>query len=284
MMNKRMKNRKKFSVVISVYKSDNPVFFDRALSSVTELQTVIPDDIVLVVDGPVSDELNEVIAKYEKKYNIFNVIRLEKNGGLGNALKIAVKNTKYELIARMDSDDISVSTRFEEQLKFFDMYPQIDIVGGNITEFIGEENNIVGSRIVPKSNEDIREYMKVRCAMNHVSVMYKKAAVQSAGGYQDWFCNEDYYLWIRMWLNGAVFANTGTTLVNVRVGEEMYKRRGGKEYFDSEKGLQNYMFKHGMINGKTYIVNIGKRVIVQKILPNKIRGWVFRTFARNREG
>ncbi|BCZ26079.1 glycosyl transferase [Claveliimonas bilis] len=279
-MNERMKNRKKFSVITSVYKSDNPVFFDRSLSSITELQTIIPDDIVLVVDGPISYELNEVIAKYEKKYDIFNVIRLEKNGGLGNALKIAVKNTKYELIARMDSDDVSVSTRFEEQLKFFEMYPQIDIVGGNITEFIGEESNIVGSRIVPKSNEDIREYMKVRCAMNHVSVMYKKTAVQSAGGYQDWFWNEDYYLWIRMWLNGAVFANTGTTLVNVRVGEEMYKRRGGKEYFDSEKGLQNYMLKHGMISGKTYIVNIGKRIIVQKILPNKLRGWVFRTFAR----
>lgn len=280
-MNKTMKNRKKFSVVTSVYKSDNPVFFDRALSSITELQTVIPDDIVLVVDGPVSDELNEVIAKYKKKYNIFNVIRLEENGGLGNALKIAVENTKYELIARMDSDDVSVSTRFEEQLRFFDMYPQIDIVGGNITEFIGEESNIVGSRIVPKTNKNIRENMKVRCAMNHVSVMYKKTAVQSAGGYQDWFWNEDYYLWIRMWLNGAVFANTGTTLVNVRVGEEMYKRRGGKEYFDSEKGLQNYMLKHGMINGKTYIVNMGKRVIVQKILPNRLRGWVFRTFARN---
>lgn len=280
-MNKRMMNSKKFSVATSVYKSDNPVFFDRALSSITELQTVIPDDIVLVVDGPVSDELNEVITKYEKKYNIFNVIRLEKNGGLGNALKIAVENTKYELIARMDSDDVSVSTRFEEQLRFFDMYPQIDIVGGNITEFIGEESNIVGSRIVPKSNKDIRENMKVRCAMNHVSVMYKKTAVQSAGGYQDWFWNEDYYLWIRMWLNGAVFANTGTTLVNVRVGEEMYKRRGGKEYFDSEKGLQNYMLKHGMINGKTYIVNIGKRVIVQKILPNRLRAWVFRTFARD---
>lgn len=276
-----MNERKRFSVVTSVYKSDNPVFFDRALSSITELQTVIPDEVVLVVDGPVSDELNEVIAKYEKKYHIFNVIRLEKNGGLGNALKIAVENTKYELIARMDSDDVSVSTRFEEQLRFFDMYPQIDIVGGNITEFIGEESNIVGTRIVPKSNEDIREYMKVRCAMNHVSVMYKKTAVQSAGGYQDWFWNEDYYLWIRMWLKGAVFANTGTTLVNVRVGDEMYKRRGGKEYFDSEKGLQNYMLKHGMINGKTYIMNMGKRVIVQKILPNRLRGWVFRTFARN---
>ena len=271
-----------FSVAMSVYKSDNPDFFDRALSSITDEQTIIPSEIVLVVDGPVSNEINNVINKYEKKYEIFNVIRLEQNGGLGNALKIAVKNATHELIARMDSDDVSVSTRFEEQLKYFEINPGIDIVGGDITEFIGEENNIVGKRSVPVSNDSIREYMKTRCAMNHVSVMYKKKSVESAGGYQDWFWNEDYYLWIRMWLNGAVFANTGSVLVNVRVGEEMYQRRGGSKYFESEKGLQDYMLKNKMINHSTYIKNVAKRLIIQKLMPNKLRGWVFRTFARKK--
>ena len=271
-----------FSVAMSVYKSDNPDFFDRALSSITDEQTIIPNEIVLVVDGPVSNEINNVINKYEKKYEIFNVIRLEQNGGLGNALKIAVKNATHELIARMDSDDVSVSTRFEEQLKYFEINPGIDIVGGDITEFIGEENNIVGKRSVPVSNDSIREYMKTRCAMNHVSVMYKKKSVESAEGYQDWFWNEDYYLWIRMWLNGAVFANTGSVLVNVRVGEEMYQRRGGSKYFESEKGLQDYMLKNKMINHSTYIKNVAKRLIIQKLMPNKLRGWVFRTFARKK--
>lgn len=271
-----------FSVAMSVYKSDNPDFFDRALSSITDEQTIKPNEIVLVVDGPVSNEINNVINKYEKKYEIFNVIRLEQNGGLGNALKIAVKNATHELIARMDSDDVSVSTRFEEQLKYFEINPGIDIVGGDITEFIGEENNIVGKRSVPVSNDSIREYMKTRCAMNHVSVMYKKKSVESAGGYQDWFWNEDYYLWIRMWLNGAVFANTGSVLVNVRVGEEMYQRRGGSKYFESEKGLQDYMLKNKMINHSTYIKNVAKRLIIQKLMPNKLRGWVFRTFARKK--
>lgn len=271
-----------FSVAMSVYKSDNPDFFDRALSSITDEQTIKPNEIVLVVDGPVSNEINNVINKYEKKYEVFNVIRLEQNGGLGNALKIAVENATHELIARMDSDDVSVSTRFEEQLKCFEINSEIDIVGGDITEFIGEENNIVGKRSVPLSNESIREYMKTRCAMNHVSVMYKKKAVESAGGYQDWFWNEDYYLWIRMWLNGAVFANTGSVLVNVRVGEEMYQRRGGSKYFESEKGLQDYMLKNKMINHSTYIKNVTKRLIIQKLMPNKLRGWVFRTFARKK--
>lgn len=272
-----------FSVAISVYKSDNPMCFDRALSSITDLQTIKPDEVVLVVDGPVSNDIDLVIKKYEDKYSFFNVIRLEKNGGLGNALKIAVENAKYNLIARMDSDDVSVNTRFEEQLSFFVNNPDIDIVGGDITEFIDKESNVVGKRSVPKSNLEIREYMKTRCAMNHVSVMYKKASVMDAGGYQDWFWNEDYYLWIRMWLNGAKFANTGTVLVNVRVGEEMYQRRGGAKYFNSEKGLQDYMLQHDMINYITYLNNVGKRFVVQKLLSNKIRGWVFRTFARKKE-
>lgn len=275
-----IKTHTPFSVAISVYKSDDPKFFDRALFSITEMQTIKPDEIVLVVDGPVCEELNRVIEKYERLYSIFHIIRLEKNGGLGNALKIAVENSKYDLIARMDSDDVSLPTRFEQQLRYFEEHPEVDIVGGDITEFIGDESNIVGKRVVPKSNEEIQEYMRRRCAFNHVSVMYKRNAVQGAGGYQDWFCNEDYYLWIRMWLNHAVFANTGSVLVNVRVGKEMYQRRGGWKYFKSEAKLQSFMVKKGVIRVPRYLVNVSERLILQVLMPNKVRGWVFRTFAR----
>ena len=118
--------------------------------------------------------------------------------------------------------------------------------------------------------------------MNHVTVMFKKTAVLSAGGYQDWFWNEDYYLWIRMQLNNAVFANTGTVLVNVRVGNDMYARRGGDDYFRSEVSLQKLMLENGMIKKSTYINNILKRFIVQKVLPNNIRAWVFKIFAREK--
>lgn len=275
-----IKTHTPFSVAISVYKSDDPKFFDRALFSITEMQTIKPDEIVLVVDGPVCEELNRVIEKYERLYSIFHIIRLEKNGGLGNALKIAVESSKYDLIARMDSDDVSLPTRFEQQLRYFEEHPEVDIVGGDITEFIGDESNIVGERVVPKSNEEIREYMRRRCAFNHMSVMYKRNAVQGAGGYQDWFCNEDYYLWIRMWLNHAVFANTGSILVNVRVGKEMYQRRGGWKYFKSEAKLQSFMLKKGVIRVPRYLVNVSERLILQVLMPNKVRGWVFRTFAR----
>lgn len=270
-----------FSVAMSVYYKDNAVFFDRALQSITERQTIKPTEIVLVCDGPLNKQLDAVIDKYRKQYPIFKILRFKDNRGLGNALKLAIENTSNEIVARMDSDDISVPDRFEQQLKFFSNHSEVDIVGGNITEFIGDETNIVGKRIVPTKDSEIKEYMKTRCAFNHVSVMYKKSAVQSAGGYLDWFWNEDYYLWIRMQLNNAVFANTGTVLVNVRVGEEMYQRRGGKKYFQSEYGLQKLMLDNKMISFPIFIGNVGKRVIIQRLLLNRIRGWVFRKFARD---
>ena len=269
-----------FSVTMSVYHKDNAAFFDRALQSITDDQSVKPSEIVLVCDGPLSDGLDSVIAKYQSKFPSIKLIRLSENKGLGNALRIALENSSYELIARMDSDDVSMPNRFEQQISFIKEHPEIDIVGGDITEFIGDENNIVGKRAVPINDSEIKEYMKKRCAFNHVSVMYKKTAVQAAGGYLDWFWNEDYYLWIRMQHNKATFANTGTVLVNVRVGEDMYQRRGGMKYFMSEYGLQKYMHNNGMIGLTTFLSNVTKRVVIQILLPNSIRAWVFKRFAR----
>lgn len=180
----------------------------------------------------------------------------------------------------MDSDDISVSDRFEQQLNIFIRNPHVDILGGNISEFIVNEHNIIGKRCVPCDDNDIREYMKKRCPMNHMSVMYKKTAVKKAGNYQDWFWNEDYYLWIRMMLNGATFANTGTVLVNVRVGQDMYARRGGDKYYKSEMEIQKLMLEKGMIDKQTYMINCGKRFLVQKLLSNRARAWVYKKFAR----
>ena len=157
-------NNRPFSVAMSVYNKDNADYLDRALQSITEQQTIMPTEIVLVCDGPLNEQLDSIIDKYGKEYPIFKVVRLEKNEGLGNALKLAVENASNELIARMDSDDVSVPDRFEQQLKYFSTHPKVDIVGGDITEFIGEESNIVGKRTVPIKNSEIKEYMKTRCA------------------------------------------------------------------------------------------------------------------------
>lgn len=273
-------DRIEFSVAISVYKNDDPLYFDRALNSIYFEQTVKPKEIVLIVDGPVPQDINSVISKYEDLTGVLRVIRLPVNKGLGNALRIAVEEASCDYIARMDSDDISLPDRFEAELSAFSADKDLDVVGGNISEFIGEENNIVAKRIVPKTDKEIKEYMKTRCPLNHVSVMYKKKSVLDSGNYLDLFWNEDYYLWIRMALKGAKMANTGKIAVNVRTGADMYKRRGGTKYFKSELFLQNLMLKEKMIGPFTYICNVMKRFVLQLVLPSSIRGWVFRTLAR----
>ena len=234
-----------------------------------------------MVDGPVPNELNEIICEYEKM-DIFKIVRFAENQGHGNARRAGLENCSNELVAIMDADDISEASRFEKQLREFENDFTLDIVGGNITEFVGEPNNIVGQRTVPQNDEDIKKYLKKRCPMNLVTVMYKKSSVNKVGGFIDWYCEEDYYLWIRMYLANMKFKNVPDDLVNVRVGKEMYQRRGGLKYFKSEKALQKYMRKNKVIGFGTYIINVTKRLIVQVLLPNKLRGWVFKKFARKR--
>lgn len=271
----------KFSVCTSIYKNDKPEYVRVALDSMLVNQSVKPDEIVLVQDGPVPYELSRLLLEYKDNYGeTLNVIKLEKNGGLGNALKLGVENAKYDLCARMDSDDICLLDRFEKQLKYLEDHPNCDIVGGQMTEFIGDPDNIVGKREVPLSNEDIYQYMKSRCALNHVTVMFRKASVLKVGNYQDWFWNEDYYLWVRMMMAGCKFANIPDVAVNVRSGADQYARRGGKRYFDSEIGIKKLMLKEGLISRPQYFINYVERFIIQLMLPNSVRGWVFRTFAR----
>lgn len=270
----------KFSVSMCVYERDNPVWFKVAVESILN-QTVMPDEVVLVVDGPVPSTLGEIIEEYEKS-DIFKVVWLKENVGHGNARRIGLENCSYELVALMDADDISAPFRFEKQLECFQKNSNLAIAGGNITEFVETPQNIVGRRTVPQKDSDIKEYMKIRCPMNQVTVMFKLDCVQSVGGYIDWFCEEDYYLWLRMHLAGMEFANIPEDLVNVRVGKEMYQRRGGIEYFRSEAKLQKFMLQKKIIGFGTYVSNVAKRLIVQVLLPNKIRGFVFKKFAREK--
>ena len=270
----------KFSVSMCVYGGDNSEWFQTAVESILN-QSLKPDEVVLVVDGSIPDELNEIVKIYERN-PIFNVIRLEKNQGHGNARRMGLDNCKNELVAIMDADDISKSDRFEKQIEEFKKNQSLDIVGGNISEFIDDEKNIVAERVVPADDAEIKAYMKKRCPMNLVSVMFKKTSVERVGGFIDWYCEEDYYLWLRMALAEMRFANVSDILVNVRVGKDMYKRRGGWKYYKSEAKLQKYMLKHKIINFPTYLSNKTKRFIVQVLMPNSLRGWVFKKFARGK--
>jgi len=270
-----------FSVCTSVYKNDKPEYVRTALDSLLVHQIVLPSEIVLVQDGPIPDKLSGLLKEYEKLYpKLMHLVRLEKNGGLGNALKIGVENAKCNIIARMDSDDICLPDRFKKQLSYLETHPECDIVGGQITEFVDSPDNIVGRREVPLTNDEIYKYMKSRCALNHVTIMFRKEAVLKSGNYQDWYWNEDYYLWVRMLANGCEFANIPDVLVNVRSGRDQYARRGGKKYFRSEYGIQKYMLEHEMLKWPQFMFNIIVRWCVQVAMPNWLRGWVFRTFFR----
>lgn len=275
-------NTPKFSVAMCVYGGDNPEWFELSVESILN-QTVKPNEVVLVVDGPVPQELDEIINKYSQRED-FKVIRFAENQGHGNARRESLKHCSNDLVALMDADDISLQNRFELQLAEFSKDNELSIVGGNITEFCGAQENIVGRRSVPCSDAQIKEYLKSRCPMNQVTVMFKKSHVDDVGGYIDWFCEEDYYLWIRMHLKGMKFANVPQVLCNVRVGEDMYRRRGGWKYFKSEAKLQKYMMDEKIIGFAKFIVNVAKRFIVQVMLPNSIRGWVFKKFAREQDG
>lgn len=270
---------KMFSVCMSVYHGDNAVFFKEAIDSLYA-QTRLPDEIVLVVDGPVGEDIDKVIVDFESQHETFRVVRLEKNSGHAIARQTGLDAAQYEYIAIMDSDDIAVLNRFEKQMAYIEAHPEVDALGGQIDEFIGEPSNVVGTRIVPQTDAEIKAYLKSRCPMNLVTVMLKKEAVQKAGGYIDWYCEEDYYLWVRMTEQGMAFANLPDNLVNVRVGEEMYQRRGGMKYFKSEARLQKYMYKHGIISMPRYLYNVAGRFVVQVAMPNKMRSFVFQKLFR----
>lgn len=270
--------RNEFSVCMSVYRGDHSVYIKQALESIYN-QTRKPNEIVLVVDGPVDDDIKNVISEYSTLES-FRVIWLEKNSGHAVARQTGLQAANNEYIAIMDSDDIAVADRFEKQMDYIEAHPEVDVLGGQIDEFIGEPSNVVGTRIVPLTDDEIKIYLKSRCPMNFVTVMLKKEAVQKVGGYIDWYCEEDYYLWVRMTEHRMKFANLPDNLVNVRVGEEMYQRRGGVKYFKSEARLQKYMYKQGIISLPRYCYNVAIRLAVQVLMPNCIRGWVFKTFAR----
>lgn len=207
---------------------------------------------------------------------VFNPVYIKKNMGHGNSRRVSFQSCRNNLVAVMDADDISSETRFEQQAGVFRENKGIDIVGGQITEFVGEPGNITGMRCVPESDADIKQYMKKRCPMNHMTVMFRRSAVERAGGYLDWYCNEDYYLWIRMALAGCTFTNMPDTLCNVRVGNGMAARRGGWKYFSSEAGIQKYMLQKGVTKLPRYLYNVAVRFGGEVIVPDRLRPVLFR--------
>jgi glycosyltransferase involved in cell wall biosynthesis len=273
---------RKFSVSISVYKNDDPSHFKSAIESVYK-QTLKPNEVVLVVDGPVSDEISQIIHNFKKTNPNFKVIWLKENLGHAGARRVGLENCSNEIIALMDSDDLSVKDRFEKQIKVLLKNKNISVVGGQIEEFDDDKNKVIGNRFVPLEDKYIKEYMKYRCPMNQVTVMFRKQDVLKAGGYLDWHNNEDYYLWIRMVLANQKFRNLNDILVRVRVNDNMYKRRGGWLYYKSEKKIQKLMLNKKIISKYRYLINTSIRFIIQVLIPNYLRRYLFVKLFRKKQ-
>lgn len=268
-----------FSVLMSLYIREKAEYFDECMQSMLK-QTVLPNEIVIVFDGPISKELGEIVTKYKNlKPDLIKTVENKKNKGLGLALADGVPVCKYDLIARMDTDDIAREDRFEKQLKMFMNDPKLDICGSHIIEFEGNINNILAKRNVPVNHNDIANYQKQRSAFNHMTVMYKKNTVLKAGNYEHCPLMEDDMMWVRMLLVGAKCANVDDYLVYARTGYAMIERRGGWEYFKKYKSGRKMILDTGYISKWDYWKTVGIQFVVA-LVPQKVRLFIFTKLLR----
>lgn len=270
---------KGYSVLMSVYHKEKPEYLKQAIASI-QAQTLPTDDFVLVCDGPLNDALDAVIAKKQQEMGkTLNVVRLAKNGGLGNALNEGIKHCKNELVARMDSDDIAYQDRCEKQIAVFYKHPEVSICSGIVEEFTSTPDVVDAKRVPPEAHEEIVEFAKKRNPFNHPCVMYKKSAVEAVGSYQDFYLLEDYYLWLRMLMAGYQGYNIQESLLHMRVGSDMYLRRAGWKYAKTQARLFKFMKSQGFIDEGQYI----KSCVIRSgsaLAPNWLRKLMFEKVLR----
>ena len=261
-----------FSVLVSIYKNENPSWFRAALDSVFS-QTVLPDEIVLVKDGPLTPELAEVIDTYRAAHPIFSVVVNEKNLGLGLALQKGVIACKNEIIARMDTDDIMPNDRFEKQLK--KMEEGFDVVSCWSLFFEEDVKNVIAIKHRPENHEDIVKLAHRRSPVCHAATFLRKSAVIKAGNYQHCLLYEDYHLWARMIMAGAKFYNIQSVLYYVRTSSEQQRRRSGLTYLKTELRCMREFYKIGFYSRKDLLVNSSMRVVA-RLMPAQLWSFVLK--------
>jgi glycosyltransferase involved in cell wall biosynthesis len=243
-----------FSLLVSVWDGDRPDYLRRALRSAVDDQTVRPDQVIIVQDGPVRDELAECLDDLQRRSPVpVTFIPLPRNSGLGPALDQGVAASWFDVIARMDADDVAMPHRFEVELP---LIQDADIVGAGLLEFVEDTDRIVGRRVPPTDPGQIQRYARMHDPFNHPTVVYRRRAVLAAGGYGDLPLMEDYALFARMLAAGARAVNVAEPLVFYRVGEQAYKRRGGAELLRSELRLQREFLRRGFTSPAEYLRNV----------------------------
>jgi glycosyltransferase involved in cell wall biosynthesis len=243
-----------FSLLVPVYDGDRPDHIRRAMRSAVDDQTVRPDQVVIVRDGPVRDELARCLDELQRASPVpVTFVPLRTNRGLGPALDQGVAASWFDVIARMDADDVSMPHRFEVELP---LIAEADIVGAGLYEFVEDTNEIVGQRVPPTGPARIRRYARMHDPFNHPTVVYRREAVLAAGGYGDLPLMEDYALFARMLAGGARPVNVAEPLVFYRVGEEAFRRRGGARLLRSELRLQREFLRRGFTSPPEYLRNV----------------------------
>lgn len=271
-----------YSFLLSVYDKERAEWLQESITSMLH-QTKMPSEIVIVKDGPLTEALDDVLGQFQEEYpDLFTIISLQGNVGLGPALAVGIKNCHYEYVARMDSDDISDRSRCEKQLRCFEWDQQLDIVGCFESEFEDDRNRPVCIHQVPERDEEIRTFMKRRCGLLHPTVIYKKSAVLKAGNYQDVRMYEDYDLFVRMVLEqGCRAYNVQESLYYMRINSDFYKRRGGISYLKTVVKFKYAQYQKGYLSCKDFVISAGSQMIVC-LLPNFLRRWFYMKFLRRR--
>lgn len=273
-------NNFQFSVLMPVYIKEDPSFLKSALRSILDEQTIIPDEVIIVEDGPITPALEDVLTDFETRYaSRIKRYQLKKNEGMGIAMNYGLNHASFEWIARMDSDDIAIPNRFELQLNFLQGNPQIDILGSSIEEFNTTPGDLQRYRTLPRENDEIIRLMRFRNPVNHMTVFFRKALALQAGGYWEHKYNEDYNLWYELHKIGARFYNLRDNLVQVRVGNHMVARRSGYSYFAFEKILLRKFLRDRFITPFQYSYLIGIKFSL-RIMPVKILKMVYKLFLR----
>ena len=251
------------SVVMSCYYRDDADKFCEAFTSIYH-QSCPPDEVVIVVDGPISQELENAVTKIEE--NVFvSVVRLPVNLGLGAARNRAIEECSSDYVAVMDADDVSVYDRFETQLAAFNEC-DADIIGGYIREFSDSHEAV---RKVPLEHYEIFSQGRNRSPFNHVSVMFKREVYFEVGGYRPIRGVEDYDLWHRMLVNGCRGHNIPKVLVDVRFGVNDIGRRRGLRYLKCWLSLLWDMYQSGYI-GLVRLLGLGFFHSVTRLSPSRL--------------
>ncbi|MBS6340505.1 MAG: sugar transferase [Eubacterium limosum] len=267
---------KKYSVLMSLYKKENPEYLKIALDSMIN-QTVKPDEIILVEDGPLTDELYTVLNEYNQ---YLHRIKNETNLGLGLALNVGLKECRNELVARMDTDDCSKPDRCEKQMKRFEEKPYLSIVGSHVDEFVSDISNIVSKRTVPVTSEEIYNFAKKRSAFNHPAVMYRKSKVLEQGGYADLKRNQDVDLFGRMLYSGDKAENIDESLLWFRSSDELAKRRRSWQNTWSYIATIRKFWKMGYSSFFDYAF-VGIAQTGMYVMPIKVQNLLYKKYLRN---